>query len=120
MAILANTEFKGIAVNGAYWRCESILVTQTYQASADMPKYMSNHTIDDAVPGKKVGILAFFKCYADEEKSKDLMCEKEYKLSEKKVYVALDQDIDITQNLFQLAYEFVLSEGQFLYGGTPT
>lgn len=119
MAVLADTEFKGIQINGAYWRCESILVTQTYQASADMPKYMSDHTWDDAVPGKKVGIAAFFKCYTNEEKSKDLLCDKNYKLMEKRVYVALDQDVDITQNLFQLAYEYVLSEGQFLHGGTP-
>ena len=117
MAITSNTNWKGITISGAYWRCESITVYQTYQASADMPQFMSDHTKEDGTIGKKVDVMATFRCYADEEKSKDLMCREQYQIDEKRVKVVRDEDIDLGQNMFQLAYNSVIAEGGFLEGG---
>lgn len=118
MAITANTDYKGITVDNAYWRCEKIEVFQTYQASADMPRYMEDHLKEDGTYGKKVVVTATFKCYANEANAKDLMCREQYLLDEKRIKVVNDEDIDLGQNLFQLAYNFVTSEGQFLEDGT--
>ena len=119
MALIANPTYKGISVNGAYWRCENIYINQTYQASADMPQFMSDHTKEDGTIGKKVVVMAVFRCYANEANSKDLLCREQYQIDEKRIRVVDDEDIDLGQNMFQIAYNFALSEGQFLEGGTP-